>query len=474
MKKKDKEKKKKINIRESLRNGVGRRFRKGDAAEAVSMDEGFSAGSFGAMVHSTDPILRLKDSGKQPFWKQDLLQNISCAALLTTAIALFCMSIDTPELVLFALPCFVVYMAVAIAGSLKSGPVRWIAAGIAIVVLIVVAVIWRSTVLGGLSMLVNQFYDYAEEAQAYIYTRLPGGDEASEFGARIGLVWLSCVLGLLFALPPAKARKRMAEVLVIVIMLAFAYYGLLPSAVCIAVMIAALLAAVSRGNILSLIPVVLVALLFFGGIVLADPGENYAVSRMDENFRDRFALRSALLENAVSYEEEEEYEFEEEEEEYSEDEEFEEEEDYVEIGDYAVYIFLALGLAAAGAAAYLIHRRVAKRIAENRKGIDSKDTREAVTMMFPYTLRWLKGYGIEQSSASAESMVPALKTEFSDSYAERFKEMYTIWSEAAYSDHTIPEESRLQMSGFMKDTIESIKKKCRFRDRLRLRYRHAL
>ena len=464
--------KNKFDFNRIIRSGKGKRPEKREEFSAASMSDSFSeADGFGAMVHSSAPILRMRETGKRIEWTKDLLLNLACALLMTSVVALFCMCIDYPVLVLFTLPCFVMYMAVATAGSVKPGPVKWIAAAVILVILIVVAAVWHSTVLGGLSMLINQFYDFAEEAQAYIYDRLPGGD-ASETAGKIGIAWISCLLGLVTAVPPAEIRQKGSGLIVILVMLAFAYYGLLPSAICIAVMIAALIMAISRGNILTLIPVVLVALILFGGVVLADPGENYGISRMDENFRDRFALRSALLETQDQLLEEEQTEFEEEE--ILEDEESEDEEYSGELGTYAVYGIILLAVAALGAAGYLLYRRISKRIAENRKGIKSSDTREAVTAMFPYTLRWLKGYGIEQPAASVTSMIPGLKNEFSDTYARRFRDMYVIWSEAAYSDHSVSEEARLLMNTFMEDTIKQVKDRCRLRDRLRLIFRHAL
>ena len=464
--------KNKFNVRRIINNGKEKHLRRKDDVSTVSMTDSFSeADGFGAMVHSSAPILRMKDTGKRIEWTKDLLLNCACAILMTSVLALFCMSIDSPMLVLFTLPCFVMYMAIATVGSVKSGPVKWIAAAVILVILIVTAAVWHSTVLGGLSMLINQFYEVAEEAQAYIYDRLPGGD-VSETAGEIGIVWISCFFGLMTAVPTAEIRRKVGGLIVILVMLAFAYYGLLPSAICIAVLIAALIMAVSRGNILSLIPVMLAALILFGGVMLADPGESYGISRIDENFRDRFALRSALLETQQDPTTQEETpEFEEEEE--LEDEESEEEYDG-ELGTYAAYGTILLALVALGAAGYLLYRRISKRIAENRKGIKSSDTREAVTAMFPYTIRWLKGYGIEQPSASVTSMIPEIKNEFSDSYAKQFRDMYIIWSEAAYSDHAVSEDARLLMDTFMEDTIKQVKDRCKLKDRLRLRFRNAL
>ena len=462
--------KKKIRIKGILNNGKGRRFRKKTEMKADNSERG---DKFGATVHSSEPILKVKEEQKKSVWQKDLAINLSCAVLLTTALALFCMSIDSPEFIPFTLTCPVLFMAVAETGSLKPGKAQWIAAGAAAVILMVTAIIWHSEIFGGISMLINTFYDAAEEAQAYLYDRLPAGYDATDTEGSAGLAWISGLIGLLAVLPPAGMRRAVSGLTAVIVMTAFAYYGLIPSAVCIAVMIAALLVAVSQGNVLSFVPVILAALVLFGAVMLIDPGESYGISRMDENFRDRFALRSALLESDYSmYDEydEEDYEenmWEEEEDEYEDEEE----------ADYATYAVLGgilLAVAALGAAAYLILRRISKKRAQNRRGINSSDPREAVTAMFPYAVRWLRGYGVEQTDASFASMEPALRSEFSENYANLYMDMYSLWNEAAYSDHDVSERSRMLMQAFTEDTVDQVKKKCKFRDKLRLRFRYAL
>lgn len=427
---------------------------------------------FGANVYSDEPILRLKDVKEQAAWKQDLVLNCSCALLVTTALALFCMFIYSPELLPFVLACPVVFMIIATIGSVKPGVARWLAAGVVSVILLTVAIIWRDAIFGGLFTLINEFYDSAEEAQAYVYDRMSVESEVTEGAYRAGIAWISALAGMAAALPPVQVRRAFSGLIAIAIILALAYYGMEPSAICIAVMIAALIAAVARGNIMSILPVALAALLLFGAVVLVDPGESYTVSRINENLRDRFALHSALLETEESYiDEEEEFEEDVDDEEEEDAEAAEEEKEY---GKYALFGLIILAVLTLGIAAFLLIRRFIKKRAQNRKGINSDDSREAVTAMFPYAVRWLKGYGIEQPDPSFSSMEHALKREFSDTYSERFMDMYDIWKEAAYSDHDVTEESRVSMEAFVEDTVEAVNKKCKLGDKLRLTLRYAL
>ena len=458
----------KIRIKELVKKGKGLHFRR-----RIKTSEGSAPASesFGARVYSSEPILKMEEPNKQAAWKTGLVSNIACAILLTTIPALFCMSIDSPEFIPFVLTCPVIFMVIATIDSVKPGKIRWIASAAAAVILLAAAIIWRTEIFGGFSMLINRFYDAAEEAQAYLYDRLPAGYDATDGEAKAGLAWASAFLGLIGALPPAKMRRAVSGAIAIIIMLVFAYYGIVPSAICIAVMTAALITAVARGNMLSFIPVILAALVLFGAVMLVDPGESYGISRMNENFRDRFAFKSALLESDYSQ-------YDDMEEDYDEIEDEEEVEDYEEdepeIVTYAVIGFIILAVAAIGAVAYLLYRRISKKRAQIRKGIDSTDAREAVMAMFPYAVRWLKGYGIEQTEPTFASMEPALKSTFSESYAHFFMDMYKVWSEAAYSDHDVTDRTRLVMETFTKDTVNQVKNKCKLRDKLKLKLLYAL
>ena len=113
-------------------------------------------------------------------------------------------------------------------------------------------------------------------------------------------IWASCLAGLLAAMPPERFRRPIAMVIAAFAMLAFAYYGIIPSWACIAVLAAAVMLLLSRGSLVSSLTVLLVMAIIFGVIFFIDPGENYGISRVDENLRDRFALRSSYLDSGSS------------------------------------------------------------------------------------------------------------------------------------------------------------------------------
>lgn len=429
--------------------------------------------SFGATIRSSEPIMKLREEEEKTLWKKEILLNASCGALITAFICLFLMGTDNPGFVPFALPAFVIFMVVTTLGSIKPGKVKWITAGVMALILIAVAIIWRDVIFGGLGMVINRFYDVAEEMQAYLYDRFAIGDSATDTDGYLGIAWISCVIGLLAALPPAKVRPGIAILLSIIAMFAFAYYGLIPSWVCIAILLVTLMFTISRGNVISRLAVILAVMIVFGAIVLIDPGENLGISRMDENFRDKFALKSAYLEKQdFGFDDFSDY--------TDPYDQQTQEEDYDESpldGEYAPYFIIgiiAVIVLGIGLIIFLLLRRMFRRRAANREGIDSEDLRESVVAMFPYTVRWLRCYGVEPPSTAFISMIPGISREFSEDYARRFFTMYKMWSEAAYSDHKVSEKDHHEMDSFMYDTIDMVNRKSSFGEKLKYKIKYAL
>lgn len=425
--------------------------------------------TFVAGVRSAEPMLSIDESAERGRWKKDLVMNISGAILLVAFMSLFCMVTYSIDIIPFLIPGALVFLGITITESVKPGKTRWIVCAVIAALLLASFAVFHNAIGGGLAELINQFYSAAEEAQAYLYRHLPdieGGNTS------LGAAWASCLIGLIAALPVAAVRRDCLTLVALIMMFAFAYYGLLPSAVCIAVLLAALLIAVSRGNILSSLPLLLSVMLVFGAIMLIYPGENMTISRIDENFRDRFALNSRLIENS--------------------DLGMDDLSGLDDLGDpdiddstdddtfsgvprsYVAIAAAVLIIAAVAVIIYLLWRRFDKKRKALREGIDSQDPRTAVTAMFPYTVRWLKAGGVETASRPFSELTPYVAGEFSQDYADRYRDMYLLWREAAYSDHDIDDADRTGMADFLKDTTEMIKEKFTIADRLRAMIKYSL
>lgn len=433
---------------------------------------------FEVNVRNDEPIIRMTGEEKSPLLtRKGVRANIAAAAAVMALISLFLSAAETSDLIFYAVPGLLVFLLLAVFELFEKEKLRLGIAAVIMVGLIASLFIFRDYIGSGLALIINQFYDQAESAQAYLYTR-PGvgsmGDEDPYRSMHIAALWLSAMLFLVAALPPASVKRTEAAGVGCLAMILFAYYGLVPSGIFIALLAVSLMIALSRGSILAMMPVLLVVMLVFGAVILADPGENYGISRADENFRDRFALRSAFIEREDSSVDN-----------LSElEQEMQEQQDRTRQNAGSEYItehrwlitagIIALILAAIGAAVFMAIRRLRRRQAENRRGIDSSDPREAITAMFPYAVKWLRLAGLEPSGKPFSSLLPMIRADISEQYGDRFSDMYTLWEEAAYSDHEMTEDSRGLMKSFLSDTIEMINEDSDLRSRITNTFRYAL
>ena len=312
-------------------------------------------------------------------------------------------------------------------------------------------------------------------SQAYIYDRFHIGASGEEHPYRsmhAAAIWGSCLIGLITSVPSERFRRPVAMIMAAFAMLAFAYYGIIPSWICIAVLAMAVLFLLSGGSLMSSLTVLLAMVIVFGAVTLVDPGENYGISRADENFRDRFALISSYLEsNSTPVDGLDELERQMQEQQEQQDNNGVFMEGYRGL---TALIAVLLVLAAIGAAAAVVWRRIRKRQMENRAGLDSRDPRDAIVAMFPYTVKWLQPAGLEPKGKPFEMLVPAIRADVSEEYADRYSEMYELWKEAAYSNHEMTEDRRNEMNSFMTDTMNMIKEKSDLKSRIVNTFRYAL
>ena len=416
--------------------------------------------AFSVSVRNVEPLIRRIDGEKKRLnWTGDIQLNLSSAAILMVLLGLLFTAADVPELVFFALPGFLVYMLIATMGSFdddKIKRIRLIVAAAMGIALIAAMIVFRNYISSGWALIMDHLYDTAEIAQAYIYDRFHVGAMGEEHPYRsmhFAAIWGSCLLGLITALPPARFRRPLAMIIAAFSMIAFAYYGIIPSWVCIAVMTAAIVFLLSRGSIMSTATVLLAMMIVFGAVTLIDPGENYGISRADENFRDRFALISSYLESSNSS-----LEGLDELEQQMQDQQDQETED-------GGSEFMAEHRTPVGSALASLLFGFAEAIGI-RIELLSQKIPPSIIAMFPYAVKWLQPAGIETTGKNFSSLMPVIRADVSEEYAERYKEMYTLWQEAAYSDHEMTEEGRNKMNSFMSDTIDMIRDKTNLRTRL--------
>ena len=413
--------------------------------------------AFGVNVRNEAAGIKLLDEKAQgPWWRRELPHEIATALALMSFFAFALAAAEMTTTIPFLLVGVVVYMGLVILEEVTEVRPKLLASLGIIAALMVLLVIFRKNIGGGLGTVMNTVFEASEFVQAYVYTKFPISEAAQsnpDTAVRVATVWASCLAGALGALPPAAVRRFLGLGVAAFTLIAFAYYGLIPTVLVVVLAIIAIMFVMSRGSLLAAIPVLLAAALFFGAIMAINPGENYAISRVDEKIRDRLALRSAYLQSDLQQETPDEMED-------IENNEKEMENDFNEFTSTHKWmipiVIVLLILAALAAAAYMIYRRYLKRRDANREGLESDDLRTATIAMFRYAVKWLGVSGVDVSGKSFGTLVEPLRRSVSEQYSQYFTSMYVMWREAAYSDHEIAEENRDAMRTFMNDTKEMV------------------
>lgn len=430
---------------------------------------------FNVSVRTFDSLLKLK---KQRAYRRTgtILMTVSSAVLIWAACMLILSMGGMAELFPFTLPGVALFVAASLADSKLKEKGKLLLAAVVAVAFVAVLIVLRKYIWSGYALIANQLYDYAEEAQSYVYNRIgvgSTGEESPELCMYIMVMWASCLFGFLAALPGLRHRRAANAAIVIVLAFVFAYFGIEPSIIYACVAGAALLVSAGNGRITSALPLLLLVAVLTAGMYAADPGQIGPVSRANEYLRDRFALSGVYLEGV---------------EQQTEDPEAMENQEnrgsgLIDIltgkdkgtGAYVVrFVLAALFTVLILAAVYFIYRGIDRKRRIIREGLDSDDPRTAVGAMFPYTVRWLGAGGIDTDNKSFSELVPELTENMGSEYTQRYEDMLGAWNEAVYSDHDVSEQTVDEMSDFMDDTVAMVKKSSGLMDRLRIRFGYAL
>lgn len=437
-----------------------------------------SSDAFSVDVRNADASVNILDEAEgTKWWKKifapGLASEIGTGIALMSLFSLLLASANMMTAIPFALVGVITYLVLTYLGNILTERAKYIAAAVIVVVLVILMIAFRRYIWGGICTVMNEVYSASEAEQAYIYNKFNVSSVAEshpDMSVRLAVVWVSMLVGAIASTPPAIARKVIGIFAVCASMIAFAYYGILPSVVCLVVMAIALILLLAGGSLLSTLPVALASLLIFGLVILISPGESYGISRVDENIRDWLALRSAYLETSQDMEMPDQSEM------FDDTETGNNPDANYEIQNKGIVWLIATAviLLLLAAAAYLIYSRYKKRRDKNRLGLDNPDPKKAITAMFPYGVRWLGAGDIDVSGKAFEKLIPVVEYSISPEYANNFEGMYALWQEAAYSDHPMDEEGRTSMQSFIDETKNLITSNFNFKDKIRAALKYAL
>ena len=366
-------------------------------------------------------------------------EHVFSALFLAAVICNVFAALDAPRLLPWALVGTIILLAAPVIPGERKRLVFLGMGGI----LAAFALIRFAAIADGVKLLANRMFWLSEQSQSYEYDYF----QTTGASAAEAVLWLSVLAGSLCALWGNRANAALCAGWII----AMAYFGVTPGAVWMAaLLLAGCLSALpgQRRWFYGLIIGAVIVGIFLTLTRLA-PEPNQTVSQLDERLRDALASASVAYEQTPVPTQVPEPEL------VPQSETQLEQPDHGVQGRIVNVLFLllaALTLALLFIPA-VIRDRAEKRRQDNRAGLGSEDTCEAVRAMYLYTRKWRK---------LAETPV------------EIPREIREIWLEAAYSDHPISRQQRDAMYGYMKDTAMRIWNQSGWKKRLDIRYRSAL
>ena len=298
-------------------------------------------------------------------------------------------------------------------------------------------------ILGGGKLLANRMFERSAQTQSYEYDYfVTTGESAVE-----AVLWLSVLTGALCARWGNKINGALCGGW----MLAMAYFGVTPGILWLTVLVIAACWNVLPGQqrwFHGLIAAVLVAAIALA-VTGISPEPNEAVSALDDHLRDVLAAAPVSFEQTPVPTQ------------VPEPEIIPPPEVEQEQPDHGVQkaarnmLFLTLAALALVLlfVPAVIKDRAEKRSEKARAGFDDPDHAAAIRAMYLYAQKWRR-------LSDVPAQIPA--------------EVYAIWQEAAYSDHTMEEAQRETVHAYMKETVEKVWQDADWKKRLHIRYRICL
>lgn len=403
----------------------------------------------------------------------DIIKIIMITILLQAAYLLLVMMTGVRYVLPYAAGISAAFLIPQLAG-IYSRKIGLAASGVMLAAAAVMLVILHSEIFDGMHLVMNSLFEASEKTQAYLYDKYEVIRDPGTFirCMRYGVLWTGMAAGATMSYMTLKIMRWISGLVFILCAGCFAYFGLLPQAIPAMIMIAALAAVLSDSRLTAVLPVMIAGMVVFALILAVAPGENKAVSKVDENLRDKLATSTVSIEgNQKSAAQQEN-------EKQNEEENGANGKSLFGGGAKSMKVWIVLGLVILFAMILfipaVIHDRLEKRRKKNRMGIDSKDPKTAIRAMFPYAVKWLKEAGLKTGNVPFADLTEGVRELSSEEYALEYSDMLVKWKLAAYSDHDLGEDERREMKVFLDKTIADVHAKMSFGDKIRVRFVTAL
>ena len=404
----------------------------------------------------------------------DIIKIIMITILLQAAYLLLVMMTGVRYVLPYAAGISAAFLIPQLAG-IYSRKIGLAASGIMLAAAAVMLVILHSEIFDGMHLVMNSLFEASEKTQAYIYEKFEIVRDPGTYleCMKYAVLETGIVVGSVLSFIPVKAMRWICGGVCVLCAGCFAYFGILPQAVPAMITVIALTAVMAGSKLKAVLPVMVAGTLIFALILTISPGENKAVSKIDENLRDKLATSTVSIQGNEQTKSEQENK-----EKNKDNSDGSGDQSFLGGGIKNMKVWIVLGLILLTAMILfipaVIHDRLEKKRKKNRQGINSKDPKAAVCAMFPYTVKWLKEAGLKTGNVPFADLVEGVREISTDEYSREYSKMLIKWKEAAYSDYDLNEEDRSAMKDFMERTIADVREKMSFAEKMRVRFVTAL
>lgn len=340
---------------------------------------------------------------------------------------------------LHLLPAALAGLAVPLIPQMKQRNIRYVLLGLLGAFLL----IRFPSVLDGAKLLANRMFSLSEQTQSYEYDYFAAAGESSAET----VLWLSVLAGFFCTLWGNRFNTVLAGSWII----AMAYFGVTPSILWLVILVLAGLLNALPGQqrwFHAIVVTILVAAIAFSmGRIAPEPIK--AVSALDDQLRNTLAAAPVTYEQAPVPTQVPEPEI-------IPPANTQQEQPDHGVQNMAVNILFVVLAALTLAILFIpavIKDRAAKKREQNRAGLNNADHAAAIKAMYLYAMRF-------RSLSNTPSEIPA--------------NVYAIWQEAAYSDHTMTEDQRKIIHSYMVETAKAAWAEADWKKRLLIQYRIAL
>lgn len=350
---------------------------------------------------------------------------------------------------------------------------------------LIFTIIYFSDIFNGIKTIINNIYSASEACQSYKYNRLDVTGNAEELKKCIySFLAVICIFySLLLSAFRIKWTAITGTVIISVFMLSSIYFGTLPNGLWSIILIISIALLLSReiqnsntNYIKSSAAILCTAVIIFGCIVAAAPGENAKISRVDDDLRDYLAMHTAgygyqsdSMQNQSSDNSGKGNESS-----NSNSNGTESEKEKRDIKKVALLIAAVLLIVLLLFAPAVFLDKLNKKRQKNSKGIFSKDNKTKICAMFRYSILWLEAYGVDFENKPYIQSYDKLEQKVSKKYADSYNTAVMLWQEAEFSNNNFTAEQCTEMQDFMNSTIQFIWQSSDRKEKLKIKYRYAL